>query len=366
MTAPYSPMLRWARVRGRETCAQHARAFTLVELLVVIAIIGILVALLLPAVQAAREASRRAQCTNNMKQIALAVLNFESQKKKFPRGTYNYLDSTGHGTAPPYGTFDGNGSGSANASNDKFDRRCWFHDVLSFVEEQVLSDAFEAYMNKRLAWGPYPSSMDFEQAPTVVRSFVCPSDALSPKTKTFYPGNIAPTQGFSGNYVACAGSYYENKLRPEHPEYNTYKNNPMLSGTKADGLILGGANVKSATCTDGLSNTALISEIRLVEDTAANDTRGRYYNPAHGGTLFTTLEPPNSARGDEVSWVSSKNDVSMAPIAEQGEGSFYFLTVRSYHPGGANVARADGSVELVSENIDRLVFQALGSRNRGD
>src|SRR5262245_46719238 len=104
------------------------RAFTLVELVVVIAIIGILVALLLPAVQAAREAARRGQCTNNMKQVVLAILNYESTKKQLPRGTYNYIDSTAHGTAAPYGAFNGTGS-SPDASKDKFDRRCWFHDI---------------------------------------------------------------------------------------------------------------------------------------------------------------------------------------------------------------------------------------------
>ena len=125
-----------------------------------------------------------------------------------------------------------------------------------------------------------------------------------------------------------------------------------------DGLLIGGVNVKLAKCTDGTSNTALVSEIRLVEDSKADDSRGRYYNPAHGGVMFTTLEPPNSMRGDELAWVSSKNDVSQAPIAEEAEGGPYFMTVRSFHPGGANVGRADGSVELVSESIDQSVFQA--------
>lgn len=342
-------------------------AFTLVELLVVIAIIGILVALLLPAVQAAREAARRAQCTNNMKQVALAMLTYESNKKQLPRGTYNYIDSTAHGTAPPYGSFDGtNPAGSANASADKMDRRCWFQDILPFVEENSLSDAFEAYMSKPLAWGPYPSAFDFDRASTIVRTFICPSDPISPKTRTFQPSNATSTQGFSGNYVGCAGSYYENKLRADSPFYSKYKDNLLLSSTKVDGLLIGAVNIKLAKCTDGLSNTALVSEIRLVEDSKADDSRGRYYNPAHGGTLFTTLEPPNSARGDELAWVSSKNDVSLSPIAEEGEGGAYFMTVRSFHPGGANVGRADGSIELVSDDIDRNVYQALGSRDRGD
>jgi prepilin-type N-terminal cleavage/methylation domain-containing protein/prepilin-type processing-associated H-X9-DG protein len=341
------------------------RAFTLVELLVVIAIIGILVALLLPAVQAAREAARRGQCTNNMKQVALAMLNYENTKKQLPRGTYNYIDSTAHGTAPPYGSFSGVGS-SPDASKDKFDRRCWFQDILSFVEENSLSDTFETFMNKPLAWGPYAAAFDFDKASKVVRTFVCPSDQISPKIHTFQPSNLTATQGFSGNYVGCAGSYYENKLRTDSPYYAMYKDNLLLSGTKVDGLLIGGANIKLAKCTDGLSNTALVSEIRLVEDSRADDSRGRYYNPAHGGVLFTTQEPPDSARGDELAWVSSKNDVSQAPIAEEGEGGAYFMTARSYHPGGANVARADGSVELVSDDIDRSVFQALGSRDRGD
>jgi prepilin-type N-terminal cleavage/methylation domain-containing protein/prepilin-type processing-associated H-X9-DG protein len=354
---------------GKASRPQHVRrarrAFTLVELLVVIAIIGILVALLLPAIQAAREAARRAQCTNNLKQIALAMLNFENQQKQLPRGTYNYLDSTGNGTAPPYGAYSGVGS-PVSPSKDKFDRRCWFQDILAATEERNLSDAYEAFMNKPFAWGPYPSSFDFDQAPTIVRSFMCPSDPVSPKTHTFQPGNVTATQGFSGNYVGCAGSYYENKLRTNDPNYDLYKSNPLLSGTKVDGLLVGGANVRLAKCTDGTSNTALVAEIRLVEDARADDTRGRYYNPAHGGVLFTTQEPPNSQRGDELAWVSSKNDVSLAPIAEEGEGGAYFQSTRSYHPGGSNVARADGSVELVSESIDQAVFQALGSRDRGD
>ena len=330
----------------------------------VIAIIGVLVALLLPAVQAAREAARRAQCTSNMKQVALAILNYETQKRMLPRGTYNYIDSTANGTAPPYGDF--NGISGASASNDKFDRRSWFHDVLPFVEQQGLSAKFEAYAGKPLSWGPYPTAFDFPDCTAVVSTYVCPSDAKSPKTATFHPSNVALTQGFSGNFVACAGSYYENQLRSDHPDYAQLQSSPMLMGTKVDGLIIGGANVKLSQCTDGASNTALLSEIRLVEDSVGNDFRGRYYNPAHGGVMFTTLEPPNSARGDELAWVTSNNDVSMAPIAEQGQGGFYFMTARSYHAGVVNLARADGSVNIVSEDVDRVVYRALGSRDLSD
>src|SRR5882757_7739144 len=108
-------------------------------------------------------------------------------------------------------------------------------------------------MNKPLAWGPYPSAFDFDKASTVVRASVCPSDAISPKTHTFQPGNLTATQGFSGNYVGCAGSYYENKLRTDSRYYLTYKDNLLLSSTKVDGLLIGGANVKLSKCTDGTS-----------------------------------------------------------------------------------------------------------------
>src|SRR5262245_22291438 len=201
--------------------------FTLVELLVVIAIISVLVALLLPAVQAAREAARRSQCTNNIKQIALGLLNYESQNKSLPRGTYNYLDSTANGTAPPYGTYDGI---AASASGpQKYDRRCWFHDMLPFVEQQSLYDQFEKFAGTAQPWGGYPTAFDFPQATTIVSSFMCPSDGVNPKLKTFHFANSQPTQGFSGNYVGCSGSYYHNKLRPDHPNFNDYKDKPRIS-----------------------------------------------------------------------------------------------------------------------------------------
>lgn len=340
--------------------------FTLVELLVVIAIIGVLVALLLPAVQSAREAARRSQCTNNMKQVALAMLNYEAQKGQLPRGTYNYIDSTGGGTAPPYGTFDGVAASSSNAGNDRGDRRCWFHDMLPFVEQQQLSASFETFMNNKSSWGGYPTAYDFKDCTAIVTSMLCPSDPISPKTKTAHPSNVAATQGFSGNIVSCAGSYYQNQVRPDVSDAATLNSNKRLASMKVDGMFVGGANVKLKQCSDGTSNTALLSEIRLVEDSNGNDARGRYYNPAHGGVLFTTLEPPNSARGDEVSWATSNNDVSQAPLNEQGAGSPYFMTARSYHGGIVNLARADGSVSALSESVDQQAYQALGSRDRGD
>ena len=166
--------------------------------------------------------------------------------------------------------------------------------------------------------------------------------------------------------MGCAGSYYENKLRTDSPFYNAYKDNPLLSGTKVDGLLIGGANVKLAKCTDGTSNNRPFlrfgsSKIprRTIREAATTTRRTAAF-------CSQRSEPPNSMRGDELAWVSSKNDVSQAPIAEEAEGGSYFMTVRSYHPGGANVGRADGSVELVSERHRSKCVSVLGSRDRGD
>src|SRR5687767_11310458 len=180
-----------------KACGQRSRrngGFTLVELLVVIAIIGVLVALLLPAVQAAREAARRSQCANNLKQISLAALSFESAKKHFPHGTYNWIDRY---AATPPGPLEQ-------------DRRCWMHDLWPYIEQTTLYSRFDAHMRK-----PGNSALGFPGSATVVSSAICPADSLSPKLHSFWGGlDGQPTQGFSGNYVACAGSQYFNKPLP--------------------------------------------------------------------------------------------------------------------------------------------------------
>src|SRR5690242_18822009 len=114
-------------------------AFTLVELLVVIAIIGILVSMLLPAVQSAREAARRLQCSTRMREVALAMHQHHNSFKHFPHGTYNYIDGT-HYTPPPYGTDDG--KGNTGAGPHRMDRRCWMQDILPFLEQSNLYAEF--------------------------------------------------------------------------------------------------------------------------------------------------------------------------------------------------------------------------------
>jgi len=312
------------------------RGFTLVELLVVIAIIAMLVTLLLPAVQSAREAARRSQCTNNIRQIALALMNFHDSRGHFPHGNYNYIDSTGT-TPDPY--------------NGTQDRRCWFHDTLPYLEESALFEDFDNYMDTGR------SALGYPKLGTAVPTFMCTSDGLSPKLNTFWGGlDGLPTQGFSGNYVGCAGSDYFN---PTNWEVSGQRYTPLEASSKLDGTMFAVSKVRISQMTDGTSKTALISEIILSPDTEAHDIRGRYYNPAHGGVLFSTRIPPNTLVPDRFNWCSS-SPVPQAPCVSSG--SNMFVSPRSYHPGGVSVAMADCSVRFVGNAVDALIFKAAGSR----
>jgi prepilin-type N-terminal cleavage/methylation domain-containing protein/prepilin-type processing-associated H-X9-DG protein len=306
--------------------------FTLIELLVVISIIGILIALLLPAVQQARAAAQRAQCLNNMKQVGLAMHLHENLKKRFPHGTYNLLDGT-HTTPAPY--------------NNMQDRRCWMHDILPFMDQQPLYEQFETYMKTNA------SALGFPKLHTVIPPLMCPSDPIGPKLHTYWGGSGTPTQGFSGNMVACAGNDYFNP-------------GGVANSDKLNGMFFGVSKVRMADIVDGTTNTAMISEIILSKDSPSSnpggwhDIRGRYHNPAHGGVNFSTRIQPNTMVPDQFNWCSTTPN-PRAPCIYTGTNMF--VSARSYHAGGVNLCMADGSVRFISDYINTDTFKALGSRN---
>jgi prepilin-type N-terminal cleavage/methylation domain-containing protein len=310
-------------------------AFTLVELLVVIAIIAMLVTLLLPAVQSAREAARRTQCTNNQRQIVLAMINHHDAKGYFSHGTYNYIDSTGS-TPEPY--------------NNTQDRRCWFHDQLPFIEEGALFADFDEYMDTG------KSALGYPKLGTPVMTFACPSDGLSPKLNTFWGGlDGLPTQGFSGNYVACAGNDYFNP--PPQPGKPI---NALTSSAHLNGVFFAQSKVRIGQIEDGTSHTALVSELILSPDTDSHDIRGRYYNPGHGGVLFSTRITPNTLVPDRFNWCAN-NPVPQAPCTWSDTNMF--VSARSYHTGGVMMGMADGSIRFVDNGVDAQAYFAAGSRN---
>ena len=307
------------------------RAFTLVELLVVIAIIGVLVALLLPAVQSARESARRMRCSNNQKQIALGLHNFHDTYLHYPHGVYEYIDTTTSNGPPPYG---------ANQ-----DRRCWAHDLMPYIEQAPMYDRFDAWMKTG------KSALGFPDMQIGIMTYVCTSDGYSPKYKTYWGGSDGqPHQGFSGNMITLASSTYFNPGGP-------------ANSIDLDGIFYAVSKVKMAEIVDGTSNTAFVIETILSPDTVWHDIRGRYYNPAHGGVMFSTRLPPNQMVPDQFNWCSPQ-PVKRAPCINTTTDMF--LIPRSYHPAGVNMAFCDGSVRFMLETVDQVMFQRLGTRNGGE
>jgi prepilin-type N-terminal cleavage/methylation domain-containing protein/prepilin-type processing-associated H-X9-DG protein len=305
--------------------ARRRLAFTLIELLVVIAIIGVLVGLLLPAVQKVREAANRMKCSNSLKQLALGLHNYHDSFLAFPLGNTNLIgvDNTGEP-----------------------DRRNWAMDyVLPFVEQQAIYNEVEAYLK-----GGAPYIVYFPNNKNVMSLFMCPSDPTNPKILTGGAGS-GNQQGFHTNYAACAGSTTFN------PASGAY------GGDNLNGIFYVQSKTRLTDIADGTSNTLLLSEIILSPDITTHDVRGRLYNPAQqGGVLFSTLDVPNTPNPDILEWCDST--IPAAPCFSSTNG--IVLYARSYHLGGVNAAFADGSIHFISNAIAKPTWQALGTRAGGE
>lgn len=306
-----------------------------------IAIIAVLIGLLLPAVQSARESARRTSCANKLKQLGLALHNHVSAKQTFPMGAQTSLDNPGP---------------TVNGITYAHKRWSWFVYVLGFAGEQPLYDVqWEHYQSSR--WQSSPSdgstlsyiALPGKAAP--VTGFICPSDPTSPKLNSQDGPTSTNDQGFHGNYLLCAGSA-------------TFGTTPENS-TRLDGVSFPLSTVRFKDITDGLSKTLAGSEIMVIPEAlggglAAIDIRGRYHNNMHGGCSFSTLYPPNTTVSDRLPYCT--NVLPRAPCVG-GSGANHVIAARSYHPAGVNVVLADGTVRFVNDQVDGAAWRAMGSRN---
>lgn len=286
------------------------RGFTLVELLVVIAIIGMLVALLLPAVQAAREAARRMQCTNNLKQWGLAM--------------HNYADL--HGEALPPG-------GTTPSGDHSYRRGSFVVRLLPFLEQSSVVDG-------------YDYNMHFFQPPNneivahMLPIYFCPSD----RTNGRWGGDIHSRS--RGNYVTSFGN------STLHHTWDFFLNE--FTGS----MYHTNWNTSFRDVTDGLSNTMAMSEVIMASNDNDFDVRGDFMNDG-ANTGFMTIAEPNSDVPDNSPYCGGRS-ASSPPCDPSSLGRSYFLA-RSRHPGGVNVLMGDGSVRFIAETIDLVTWRAIGS-----
>lgn len=306
------------------------RGFTLVELLVVIAIIGILVALLLPAVQAAREAARRTQCTNNLKQVALAMQNFLAANRHYPSGSQ---------------------------ADDEIARtrvHQWPIYLMPYMELNAISDRYSWEAGDR---GPNFVDLNGPLFKLQIQEFLCPSDSH---------GFVRDWGWSHSNYVGCFsadGAWVEPDNWPPDPNTNFAFYNPSVtSGRRAVfnfNLVRTPRQIE-----DGTSNTYAFSETITGEDNE-NDFRGTW--AVDHGVAYTHRLGPNSTLPDRDAHSCPSNKRVEAPCQRAPSFGTAYWAARSYHAGGGvNGARIDGSVHFVSDTIDEEIWKSLGSINSGE
>ncbi len=336
------------RLRTNTRCG-----FTLIELLVVIAIIAILIALLLPAVQQAREAARRSQCKNNLRQIGLAVHNYQS--------AYGLLPMSAAIPDAGYGAGTNNGSWSVHGR------------ILPNLEQGNLYELVDL----QVSWDSTPAINGVK-----VPVYSCPSDPGSDRERVFTDGRptlYPTTYGFN---------------------YGTWFVHDPTTGQGGDGAFFPNSELSFRDFTDGTSNTLMVAEVKAWQDytrnggpastTAPNTLAEAEAAIATGGTFkgtghtewadgrvhhsgFTTVLTPNTNSmydnagtmvvADYNSWQEGKDDNGDGAIDAP---TYAVITSRSYHTGIVNVAMMDGSARSVSENVNVALWRAAGTRAGGE
>jgi len=345
---------------------QRRRGFTLIELLVVIAIIAVLIALLLPAVQSAREAARRAQCINNMKQVGLAVHNYEGQNNCVVPG--NIANDNGIPLMP------GVGSCSrcifCNCQNTP-----WFVLLLPQIEQQNLYNALNVSLGMEGVMSPLPLGFfsNYSIAATKVASYQCPSDRINQfQINPAYAGGALSGPILSkGNYGVSWGNTYWGQDQPAtaSPMNDPRTNLPPVFMRSAFGHY----NVTFAAVTDGLSNTIFLGEVLQGEQ---YDIRGLLWSSIPGGgTFFSRLGPNNPTDFYQTGLYGDYLNNAFFCVNEPGMGlpctpnasdQGAYAGARSRHPGGINVLMGDGSVRFLKSSVSMPIWLALNTMASGE
>lgn len=289
--------------------------FTLVELLVVIAIIGVLVALLLPAVQAAREAARRMSCGNNVKQLVLAMHTYHDQHKSYPLG-HQYI-----------GDFDGNVRNNRGGSGFG-----WGFALLPFLEQQPLADKFNA--SKPIGQAP-----NHNLCRTPMDAFSCPSDT---KPKVWNDGRIRPSA--TSSYQGAGSSYNGWTGNNARGNANTLRWNGVFERSNRP-------PTRMADILDGSSNTFAVCETKWEMD---GNRRNR-------SRVFGATDRVNYAQGASNALMVN-GEWAMNWTRLEGNPNPH-RTASSHHPGGAMFGLCDGSARFVDETIEHTASRWLGNRN---
>jgi prepilin-type N-terminal cleavage/methylation domain-containing protein/prepilin-type processing-associated H-X9-DG protein len=371
---------------------RHSRsAFTLIELLVVIAIIAVLIALLLPAVQSAREAARRIQCTNNLKQIGLALHNYHTAINSFPIGA-SMVPNCNTGAPYPVANW------GANQSS--------FSLLLPFIEAGPLFNSMNYSCMADPAYGPCNATATL----AYINVFLCPSDP-----------NVA-NHDCNCNYAACYGTTTNSMTSTGTSMSWSLGSSPAGSFTGSTGLFAAAVSYSIANCTDGTSNTVAYAETLMGDskatavysDPAANgralsppstyrgnivytsntvvklqdansnqagtltglqvcatantstggliqDTRGyRWSFGITGYTMFNTIQTPNDS---QFAFGGCRPfDTNTTNYPDDG----FVYDANSAHPGGVNTLFGDGSCKFVKNSIGRFVWWSLGTKAGGE
>ncbi len=342
--------------------ARTNTGFTLVELLVVIAIIGVLVALLLPAVQAAREAARRTTCTNNLKQIALALLHYEQIHGQFPLGSYTAVQED-HPAEE-----DGLG---------------WATQILPQLDEEPLYDTIKNNTIPGYQGNPwvtnYPSGQKgiFSVAhsnglrpiaggDTVLSMFICPSVDLPSHVPdgSFFglaPGDFIATGYATAHYKGSRGMCDRGMFWPPKEgarEYDCQWDDLNGDGTQDVIHRKPMTRIRLQDVTDGTSKTIIIGEAAYFLRAACFPLWLGVYGD-DGSVMFKTEDPINCNLGGVRSFPLTDNQITAMALPEGVESDDCAF---GWHTGGAFFAFVDGSVHFLSENIDMRTYRLLGDR----